>query len=212
MGQKVNPLAIRLGIIKSSHSIWYAKREQYCQYIIDDMKLREYIESKYAFAGISRVVINRPAQDAQVIIHCARPGVVIGKKGSDIDVLRRRISSIIGFPAHVIVEEVKKPDLDASIVADGIASQLERRILYRKAMKRAVQSAMRAGAMGVKIMVSGRLNGAEIARNEKYHEGRVPLHTFRADIDYGTSRAETTYGIIGIKVWIFKGEVFPSTT
>lgn len=208
MGQKVNPTGIRLGIIKDWTSTWYADSKDYANYLHADIKVREYIRKKLTNASVSRIQIERPAGNARVIIHTARPGIVIGKKGEDIERLRMEISQMLGVPSHVSVEEIRKPELDAYLVAESVAQQIERRIMFRRAMKRAVTNTMRLGAQGIKITVSGRLNGAEIARTEWYREGRVPLHTLRADIDYGTAEAQTTYGIIGIKVWIFKGEVF----
>lgn len=204
MGQKVNPTAIRLGIIKNSTSTWYADAKNYADYLNNDMKVRHYLMEKFAGAGVSRVQIERPARTARVVIYAARPGVILGKKGGDIEVLRKELTKMMNVPVHVSIEEVGKPDLDAKLVAEAIAQQLERRVMFRKAMKRSVQSALRAGALGIKINVSGRLGGAEIARTEWYREGRVPLHTFRADIDYGSARAKTTYGIIGVKVWIYR--------
>ena len=208
MGQKVHPTGIRLGIIKDWTSTWYADSKDYADYLHADIKVREYIRKKLANASVSRIQIERPAGNARVIIHTARPGIVIGKKGEDIERLRMEVSQMLGVPAHVSVEEIRKPELDAFLVAESVAQQIERRIMFRRAMERAVTNTMRLGAQGIKITVSGRLNGAEIARTEWYREGRVPLHTLRADIDYGTAEAQTTYGIIGIKVWIFKGEVF----
>ncbi len=208
MGQKVHPTGIRLGIIKDWTSTWYADSKDYANYLHADIKVREYMRKKLANASVSRIQIERPAGNARVIIHTARPGIVIGKKGEDIERLRMEVSQMLGVPAHVSVEEIRKPELDAYLVAESVAQQIERRIMFRRAMKRAVTNTMRLGAQGIKITVSGRLNGAEIARTEWYREGRVPLHTLRADIDYGTAEANTTYGIIGIKVWIFKGEVF----
>ena len=208
MGQKVHPTGIRLGIIKDWTSTWYADSKDYAGFLHADIKVREYVRKKLANASVSRVQIERPAGNARVIIHTARPGIVIGKKGEDIERLRLEISQMMGVPAHVSVEEIRKPELDAYLVAESVAQQIERRIMFRRAMKRAVTNTMRLGAEGIKITVGGRLNGAEIARSEWYREGRVPLHTLRADIDYGTAEAATTYGIIGIKVWIFKGEVF----
>lgn len=208
MGQKVHPTGIRLGIIKDWTSTWYADSKDYANYLHADLKVREYVRKKLANASVSRIQIERPAGNARVIIHTARPGIVIGKKGEDIERLRFEISKMMGVPAHVSVEEIRKPELDAYLVAESVAQQIERRIMFRRAMKRAVTNTMRLGAQGIKITVAGRLNGAEIARSEWYREGRVPLHTLRADIDYGTAEANTTYGIIGIKVWIFKGEVF----
>jgi small subunit ribosomal protein S3 len=208
MGQKVHPTGIRLGIIKDWTSTWYADSKDYADFLHADIKVRDYIRKKLANASVSRVQIERPAGNARVIIHTARPGIVIGKKGEDIERLRLEVSQMMGVPAHVSVEEIRKPELDAYLVAESVAQQIERRIMFRRAMKRAVTNTMRLGAEGIKITVGGRLNGAEIARSEWYREGRVPLHTLRADIDYGTAEASTTYGIIGIKVWIFKGEVF----
>ena len=208
MGQKVHPTGIRLGIVKDWTSRWYANSQNYPVFLLQDLKVREYIKEKLAHASVSRIQINRPASNAQITVHTARPGIVIGKKGEDIDKLRQDVSKIMGVPVKINVEEIRKPELDATLVAEGVAQQLEKRIMYRRAMKRAVTNTMRLGAEGIKINVAGRLNGAEIARAEWYREGRVPLHTLRADIDYGTAEANTTYGIIGIKVWIFKGEVF----
>lgn len=207
MGQKVHPTGIRLGIVKKHTSTWYADRGEYADKLYTDLKVRDYIQKKLAHASVSRVEIERPANTAKVTIHTARPGIVIGKKGEDVDMLRNDVSKQMGVPVHINIEEIRKPDLDASLVAQSVASQLERRIMFRRAMKRAVQNAMRQGALGIKIQVSGRLGGAEIARTEWYREGRVPLHTLRADIDYSTAEAATTYGIIGVKVWIFKGEI-----
>ena len=208
MGQKVHPTGMRLGIVKDWTSTWYADSKDYPNFLYTDLKVREYLQKKLASASVSRIQIERPANNARVIIHTARPGIVIGKKGEDIDRLRIAISNIMGVPAQVSVEEIRKPELDATLVAQNVASQIERRIMFRRAMKRAVTNSMRIGAEGIKINVAGRLNGAEIARSEWYREGRVPLHTLRADIDYGIAEASTTYGIIGIKVWIFKGEIF----
>ncbi|NJD06303.1 MAG: 30S ribosomal protein S3 [Methylococcaceae bacterium] len=208
MGQKVHPTGIRLGYIKDWTSRWYADSKHYPQYLYNDLKTREFLKKKLAHASISRIQINRPANNANIVIHTARPGLVIGKKGEDIDALRRELSAMLGVPVQLNVEEVRKPELDAQLVAEGVAQQLEKRIMFRRAMKRAVQNTLRLGAEGIKIHVAGRLNGAEIARSEWYREGRVPLHTFRADIDYGFAEAKTTYGVIGVKVWIFKGEVF----
>jgi len=208
MGQKVHPTGIRLGIVKDWTSTWYADSKDYSNFLHTDLKVREYLQKKLESASVSRIQIERPANNARVIIHTARPGIVIGKKGEDIDRLRVAISKMMGVPVQVSVEEIRKPELDATLVAQNIASQIERRIMFRRAMKRAVTNTMRIGAQGIKINVAGRLNGAEIARSEWYREGRVPLHTLRADIDYGVAEASTTYGIIGIKVWIFKGEIF----
>ncbi len=210
MGQKVHPTGIRLGYIKDWTSRWYANSQTYSSYLFRDLKVREFLKKKLGHASISRIQINRPANNAQITIHTARPGLVIGKKGEDIDALRREISQMMGVPVQLNAEEIRKPELDAQLVAEGVAQQLEKRIMFRRAMKRAVQNTMRLGAEGIKINVGGRLNGAEIARSEWYREGRVPLHTFRADIDYGFAEAKTTYGVIGVKVWIFKGEVYPS--
>ncbi len=210
MGQKVQPNGLRLGIIKDFDAKWYAERGTYSKYLIQDLKIREFLNKKLKNAAVSNITIERPAQNINVKIHTARPGIVIGKKGEDIDRMRQQITAMTGYPTTVAVEEIRKPEIDSQLVADGICQQLEKRVMFRRAMKRAVQSAMRAGAQGVKVMISGRLNGAEIARSEWYREGRVPLHTLRADIDYATSEALTTYGIIGVKVWIFKGEVFES--
>lgn len=208
MGQKVHPTGIRLGIIKEWTSTWYANSKDYSGFLHTDMKVRDYLRKKLANASVSRIQIERPANNARIIIHTARPGIVIGKKGEDIERLRSEISNMMGIPAQVSVEEIRKPELDAYLVAESVAQQIERRIMFRRAMKRAVTNTMRLGALGIKINVSGRLNGAEIARSEWYREGRVPLHTLRADIDYGIAEAKTTYGVIGIKVWIFKGEIF----
>jgi small subunit ribosomal protein S3 len=208
MGQKVHPTGIRLGITKDWTSKWYADSKDFGNFLHNDLKVREYLQKKLAQASISRIQIERPARNARITIHTARPGLIIGKKGEDIERLRREVSDMMGIPVHINIEEVRKPELDATLVAQGIAQQLEKRIMFRRAMKRAVTNSMRLGAQGVKINVAGRLNGAEIARTEWYREGRVPLHTLRADIDYGFAEANTTYGVIGVKVWIFKGEVF----
>ena len=205
MGQKVNPIGIRLGISKSWNSTWYAGNN-YAKLLNQDIDLRRDLKKKLLAAAVSKILIERPANNAVVTIHSARPGVLIGKKGGGIESLRSEISARLGVPVHLNVEEVKKPELDSTLVAEGIAQQLEQRVMFRRAMKRAVTAAMKAGAKGIKICVSGRLGGAEIARSEMYREGRVPLHTFRANIDYGTAESKTTYGIIGVKVWIFKGE------
>lgn len=208
MGQKVHPIGFRLGIVKQHTSKWYADSKDYADMLNTDLEVRDYLRKRLAQASVSRIQIDRPAQNAHITIHSARPGLVIGKKGEDINALREEISRRMGVPAHISVEEIRKPELDAQLVAEGITQQLERRVMFRRAMKRSVQTSMRLGAGGIKISLSGRLNGAEIARNEWYLEGRVPLHTLRADIDYGVARANTTYGVIGIKVWIFKGEIF----
>ncbi|WP_299982182.1 30S ribosomal protein S3 [uncultured Pseudoteredinibacter sp.] len=207
MGQKVHPTGIRLGIVKKHTSTWYAGSDEYADKLNTDLKVRAYIQKELANASVSRVDIERPANTARITIHTARPGIVIGKKGEDVEKLRTAVSKEMGVPVHINIEEIRKPDLDATLVAQGVAQQLERRVMFRRAMKRAVQNAMRQGAEGIKIQVGGRLGGAEIARSEWYREGRVPLHTLRADIDYATAEAATTYGIIGVKVWIFKGEV-----
>lgn len=212
MGQKVHPIGMRLGIIKDWSSIWYADTKDYSKFLLADMRVRDYLRKKLANASVSRIQIERPANNARVIIHTARPGIVIGKKGEDIDRLRLKVSQMLGVPTLVSVEEIRKPELDAYLVAESVAQQIERRIMFRRAMKRAVANSMRLGALGIKIHVSGRLNGAEIARSEWYREGRVPLHTLRADIDYGLAESNTTYGVIGVKVWIFKGEVFDKST
>jgi len=208
MGQKVHPIGFRLGISKQHNSKWYAEKQQFADQLIKDIKVRNYLHEKLAHASISKIEIERPAKNARITIHSARPGIVIGKKGEDIEKLKNELTKMMGLPTHVSVNEIRKPELDAFLVAQGIASQLERRIMFRRAMKRAVSSAMRLGALGVRVAVAGRLNGADIARTEWYREGQVPLHTLRADIDYATAKAQTTYGIIGVKVWIYKGEVF----
>lgn len=207
MGQKVHPYGIRLGIVKEWKSVWYADSRQYADYLNTDLAVRDFLRKKLSHASVSRIQIERPANNARIVIHTARPGIVIGKKGEDIEALRREVSVRMGCPAHISVEEIRKPELDAYLAAESIAQQLERRIMFRRAMRRTVSNAMRLGAQGIKVHVAGRLNGAEIARSEWYREGRVPLHTLRADIDYGTAEALTTYGIIGVKVWIFKGEI-----
>ena len=205
MGHKVNPTGMRLGVIKEHNSVWYAEKAEYANNLLNDIQVREFLDKRLVKASVSKIVIERPAQNARITIHTARPGIVIGKKGEDVDRLRRDVSDMMGVPVHINIEEVRKPDLDARLVAQNVAGQLERRVMFRRAMKRAVQNAMRQGAKGIKIQVGGRLGGAEIARSEWYREGRVPLHTLRADIDYSTYEAKTTYGIIGVKVWIFKG-------
>ncbi|MDA7595728.1 30S ribosomal protein S3 [Luminiphilus sp.] len=207
MGQKVHPTGIRLGIVKDHNSVWYADSKSYAKNLINDIEVREYILKKLDAASVSRVKIERPAQTARITIYTARPGIVIGKKGEDVDGLRKELSEKMGVPVNINIEEIRKPDLDARLVAQNVAQQLERRVMFRRAMKRVVQNAMRQGAQGIKVQVGGRLGGAEIARTEWYREGRVPLHTLRADIDYATYEAHTTYGVIGVKVWIFKGEV-----
>ena len=207
MGQKVHPIGIRLGIVKDHTSIWYADSKNYSKQLITDLETRAYIEKALENASVSRVVIERPAQTARITIHTARPGIVIGKKGEDVDGLRKTLTEKMGVPVHINIEEIRKPDLDAKLVAQNVAQQLERRVMFRRAMKRVVQNAMRQGAEGIKVQVGGRLGGAEMSRREWYREGRVPLHTLRADIDYGFAEAKTTYGIIGVKVHIFKGEI-----
>ena len=207
MGHKVNPIGFRLGVIKEHNSVWYADKKEYAKSLLNDIQVREFLDKRLVKASVSKIVIERPAQNARITIHTARPGIVIGKKGEDVDRLRREVSDMMGVPVHINIEEVRKPDLDARLVAQNVAGQLERRVMFRRAMKRAVQNAMRQGAKGIKIQVGGRLGGAEIARSEWYREGRVPLHTLRADIDYATYEANTTYGVIGVKVWIFKGEI-----
>ena len=210
MGQKVHPTGIRLGIVKDHTSVWFADKNHYAEYLLNDLEVRQYLRERLADASVGRIEIARPAQTARVTIHTARPGIVIGKKGEDVDKLRKELSKRMGVPVHINIEEIRKPELDAVLVAQNVAQQLERRVQFRRAMRRVIQNAMRLGAEGIKVRVAGRLGGAEIARSEVYHEGRVPLHTLRADIDYATFEAETTYGILGIKVWIFKGEVIGS--
>ena len=207
MGQKVQPIGFRLGIVKDWTAKWYGNKQQYAEYLTADMKVRAFLEKRLKSAAISKIVIERPSQNMNITLFTARPGIVIGKKGEDIDRLRKELGKMVGMPVQVAVEEVRKPEMDAKLVAENIAQQLEKRVMFRRAMKRSMQNTMRLGAEGVKIMIAGRLNGAEIARTEWVRDGRVPLHTLRADIDYGTAEALTTYGIIGIKVWIFKGEV-----
>ena len=207
MGQKTNPIGFRLGVIKSWESRWFSEKD-YAKLLQEDITIRKFLIKKLSSAGISKVVIERPAKLAKITIHTSRPGVIIGKKGSDIEKLKKDIGNITEGDVSINILEIKKPELDSQLVADNIAQQLERRVAFRRAMKRAVQSAMRLGALGIRVNCSGRLGGAEIARTEWYREGRVPLHTLRADIDYGVSRANTTYGICGVKVWIFKGEKF----
>ena len=209
MGQKVNPIGIRLGIVKTWNSNWFATKRNYATLLNQDINLRKHLKKKLAAAAVSRIQIDRPANNAVITIHTARPGVLIGKKGGGIESLRGEISKKLGVPVHLNIQEVRKPELDATLVAEGVAQQLEQRVMFRRAMKRAVNAAMKSGAKGIKITVGGRLGGAEIARSESYREGRVPLHTFRANIDYGTAESKTAYGIIGVKVWIFKGEDAP---
>ena len=207
MGQKINPTGFRLSVLKNWSSKWYANSKNFPGMLNEDIKVRGYLKKKLAHASVGRVIIERPSKNARITIYSSRPGVVIGKKGEDIEVLRGALQKLMGVPVHVNIEEIRKPEIDAQLIADNIAQQLEKRIMFRRAMKRAMQNAMRLGAQGIKIMSSGRLNGIEIARTEWYREGRVPLHTLRADLDYGISEAKTTYGVIGIKVWVFKGEV-----
>lgn len=207
MGQKVHPTGIRLGIVKDWNATWYADKEKFADFLNNDIQIRKYLMKELEQASVSKVEIERPTKSIRVTVHTARPGIVIGKKGADVEKLRQQVSQLAGVTAQINIEEIRKPELDAQLVADSIAQQLERRVMFRRAMKRAVQNAMRLGAKGIKVQVSGRLGGAEIARAEWYREGRVPLHTLRADIDYSTSEAQTTYGIIGVKVWIFKGEI-----
>jgi small subunit ribosomal protein S3 len=206
MGQKIHPIGFRLGVQRNWTSRWFANSRNFPGMLLEDIKVRDFLRKRLAHAAVSKVVIERPAKNARITIHSARPGVVIGKKGEDIENLRAELHKLMGVPVHVNIEEVRKPETDAQIIADGIAQQLEKRVMFRRAMKRAMQNAMRLGAQGIKIMSSGRLNGAEIARTEWYREGRVPLHTLRAEIDYGFAEAKTTYGIIGIKVWVYKGD------
>ena len=206
MGQKINPTGFRLSVSRNWSSRWYASNRDFAGMLAEDIKVREYLKAKLKTAAVSRVLIERPAKNARITIFSARPGVVIGKKGEDIENLKKELSRQLGVPVAVNIEEVRKPEIDAKLIADSITQQLEKRIMFRRAMKRAMQNAMRLGALGIKIMSSGRLNGIEIARCEWYREGRVPLHTLRADIDYGTSEAKTTYGVIGVKVWVYKGD------
>ena len=207
MGQKVHPTGFRLGVVKKHNANWYAKGKTFKENLIEDLKVRDFLKNKLRFSSVSKVEIDRSAQNFTVSIHTSRPGIIIGKKGEEIENIKRSIEKIVNRPAQVQIKEVRKPDLDATILAEGIAQKLERRVQFRRAMKRAVQSALRQGAKGVRTEVSGRLGGAEIARTEWYREGRVPLHTLRADVDYGTAEAATTYGIIGVKVWVYRGEI-----
>ena len=208
MGQKVNPIGFRLAVKKDWSSKWFSTSKNFASLLNNDIKVREFLNKKLINAAVSKIVIERPAKNAKITIHSARPGIVIGKKGEDIETLRSSLQDLMGIPVQLNIEEVRKPEIDATLIAQSIAQQLEKRVMFRRAMKRAMQNAMRLGAQGIKIKSAGRLNGIEIARSEWYREGRVPLHTLRADIDYGVARAQTTYGIIGIKVWVFKGEVF----
>ena len=208
MGQKIHPIGFRLSVNKNWASRWYANSKNFATMLNEDLKVRDYLKKRLSHASVGKVIIERPAKDARITIHSARPGVVIGKKGEDIEILKSDLRKLLGVQmVHVNIEEIRKPEVDAQLIADSIAQQLEKRIMFRRAMKRAMQNAMRLGAQGIKIMSAGRLNGIEIARTEWYREGRVPLHTLRADIDYGTAEAKTTYGVIGIKCWVYKGEV-----
>src|SRR6478752_5043243 len=209
MGQKIHPTGFRLPVTRNWASRWYASNANFATMLAEDLKVREYLKTKLKSAAVSRILIERPAKNARITIYSARPGVVIGKKGEDIEALKAELTRRLGVPVAVNIEEIRKPEVDAQLIADSITQQLEKRIMFRRAMKRAMQNAMRLGAQGIKIMSAGRLNGIEIARTEWYREGRVPLHTLRADIDYGFAEAKTTYGVIGIKVWVFKGEVMP---
>src|SRR5919107_3062694 len=206
MGQKIHPTVFRLALNKNWASKWYANNKGFSGMLLEDVRVRDFLKEKLGHAAVSRVVIERPAKNARITIFSARPGVVIGKKGEDIESLKAQLQKMLGVPVHVNIEEVRKPELDAQLISDSISQQLQKRIMFRRAMKRAITNAMRLGAQGIKIMSAGRLNGIEIARTEWYREGRVPLHTLRADIDYGFAEAKTTYGVIGIKVWVFKGE------
>jgi small subunit ribosomal protein S3 len=206
MGQKIHPTGFRLSVNKSWTSKWFASSKNFAKTLNEDIKVRDFLKKKLAHASLSKVIIERPAKNARITLFSSRPGVVIGKKGEDIEKLRQQLNTMMSVPVTLNIEEVRKPETDATLVAQSIATQLEKRIMFRRAMKRAMQNAMRFGAQGIKVMSAGRLNGAEIARTEWYREGRVPLHTLRADIDYGTAEANTTYGIIGIKVWVYKGE------
>ncbi|MEE3133000.1 MAG: 30S ribosomal protein S3 [Pseudomonadota bacterium] len=207
MGQKVNPTGMRLGIVKEHTSVWYAEKQTYAEYLLNDLQVRSFLRERLSQASVSRIEIERPAQTARVSIFTARPGIVIGKKGEDVEKLRVILTRMMGMAVHVNVEEIRKPEIDSLLVAQNVAQQLERRVQFRRAMRRVIQNAMRLGAKGIKVRVAVRLGGAEIARSESYLEGRVPLHTLRADIDYATAEAKTTYGILGVKVWIFKGEI-----
>jgi len=215
MGQKVHPIGFRLGITTEHTSKWYAQGKQYPEFLLKDLMVKEYLKKKLSQASVSKITIERPSKAAEITIHTARPGIVIGKKGEDVEILRRKVASMMDINLNNVkinIEEIRKPEVDAQLVSEGIASQLERRIMYRRAMKRAVQNSMRLGVLGIKVNIAGRLNGAEIARSEWYREGRVPLHTLKAKIDYGFAEALTTYGIIGIKTWIFSGEKEEETT
>ncbi|HET7370420.1 MAG TPA: 30S ribosomal protein S3 [Gammaproteobacteria bacterium] len=212
MGHKVHPVGFRLGVAADWNSKWYADNRKYGDTLLTDLKIREFLKNRLKQASVSRIQIERPAKAALITIHTARPGMVIGKKGEDIEKLRKELTGMLDVPVHVNIEEIRKPELDAQLVAESVAQQLERRIMFRRAMRRAVTNTMRLGALGIKVRVAGRLNGAEIARSEWYREGRVPLHTLRADIDYGFTEARTTYGVIGVKVWIFKGEILDTAS
>jgi small subunit ribosomal protein S3 len=207
MGQKINPIGFRLAVNRNWASRWYANNKNFPAMLLEDIRVREHLKKKLAHAAVSKVIIERPAKNARITVHSARPGVVIGKKGEDIESLKQELQKMLGVPVHVNIEEVRKPEIDAQLIADSIAQQLQKRIMFRRAMKRAITNAMRLGAQGIKIAASGRLNGVEIARFEWYREGRVPLHTLRADIDYGVSTAQTSTGAIGLKVWVFRGEI-----
>src|SRR5436189_294067 len=209
MGQKIHPTGFRLPVTRNWSSRWYASNKNFATMLAEDLKVRDYLKARLKNAAVSRILIERPAKNARITIFSARPGVVIGKKGEDIENLKKELATRLGVPVAVNIEEVRKPEIDAKLIADSICQQLEKRIMFRRAMKRAMQNAMRLGAQGIKIMSSGRLNGIEIARTEWYREGRVPLHTLRADIDYGLGEAKTSFGVIGIKVWVYKGEVMP---
>ena len=210
MGQKINPIGFRLGVHRNWSSRWYATGRDFSGMLLQDIEVRKYLKKRLAHASVAKVIIERPTKNAKITIHSARPGIVIGKKGEDIEVLRSDLQKLTGVPVHLNIEEVRKPEIDAQLIADSIGNQLEKRIQFRRAMKRAMQNAMRLGAQGIKIMSSGRLNGIDIARTEWYREGRVPLHTLRAEVDYAVSEAKTTYGIIGIKVWVYRGQVLGS--
>jgi small subunit ribosomal protein S3 len=207
MGQKIHPVGFRLSVLRNWTSKWYANSKNFPGMLQEDIKVRDFLKQKLAHAAVGKIIIERPAKNAKITIFSARPGVVIGKKGEDIESLKAQLQQLLHVPVHINIEEIRKPELDAQLIADSIAQQLQKRIMFRRAMKRSITNAMRLGAQGIKIMSAGRLNGIEIARTEWYREGRVPLHTLRADIDYGFSEAKTTYGIIGIKVWVFKGEI-----
>ena len=211
MGQKVNPVGFRLGITKDHTSHWYAEKSEYTENLLKDIEVKEHLASQLAHASVSKIEIERTADNARVFIHTARPGIVIGKRGEDIDRMREEITQKMGIPVTLSIQEIRKPDLDATLLAENVAQQLERRVMFRRAIKRAVQNSMRQGALGVKVRVAGRLGGTDIARAEWHKEGRIPLHTLRADIDYGLAEAKTTYGIIGVKAWVFRGEVLKSS-